>query len=434
MSTPLPLDRPVRERKSVQRLVASVEVTPVKEFLIEKGHGTPLKDIPNVAYKLSKRKSDDIAEMLHMILFGRKGKALHRKQNISQFSGFVWHENEEKQRSKVKEKLDKLFKDKLLEFCDVLDIPVSKTNARKEDLVVKLLDFLDAPHATTDVVIAEKEQSMKSRKRKSVSGGSASRSSGSPAKRSRKTLTKVEDTPKSKGKPSDSESESEDDDDEEVSEKENGVPNKDDDEDSEHSAGEKEDESEEDEEYSLKKKRGMKKSSPSSKRGDVAKKDTKKERAPKRSSATTSKSPKKRATITPSRSSKVEKSNDATKKKKTDDSPSNKSSSSKPAAKGRSGRKTKEAGPSEKELRSAICDILKKVDFNTATFTDILKKLAAEFKKDLTSRKGAIKLMIQDELTKLADEAEENDEDEEDGDAEDEKLEPAKEKVETKIR
>lgn len=32
---------------------------------------------------------------------------------------------------KVKEKLDKFVKEKLLEFCDVLDIPVSKANTRK---------------------------------------------------------------------------------------------------------------------------------------------------------------------------------------------------------------------------------------------------------------------------------------------------------------
>lgn len=38
---------------------------------------------------------------------------------------------QEKQRSKVKEKFDKCNKEKLLEFCDVLDIPTSKTTRRK---------------------------------------------------------------------------------------------------------------------------------------------------------------------------------------------------------------------------------------------------------------------------------------------------------------
>ena len=38
---------------------------------------------------------------------------------------------QEKQTIKVKEKLDKCVKEKLLEFCDVLDVPIAKANARK---------------------------------------------------------------------------------------------------------------------------------------------------------------------------------------------------------------------------------------------------------------------------------------------------------------
>ncbi|GJW38793.1 titin-like isoform X1 [Tanacetum coccineum] len=58
---------------------------------------------------------------------------------------------------------------------------------------------------------------------------------------------------------------------------------------------------------------------------------------------------------------------------------------------------------SDNDLRNAICEILKEVDFNTATFTDILKQLG----KHPHSSKASIKLMIQEELTKLADEADE---------------------------
>ncbi|MQM13788.1 hypothetical protein Taro_046714 [Colocasia esculenta] len=45
--TPSSIDRPVRERRTVERLVEVVEKVPSKAFLIEKGQGTPLKDIPN---------------------------------------------------------------------------------------------------------------------------------------------------------------------------------------------------------------------------------------------------------------------------------------------------------------------------------------------------------------------------------------------------
>ncbi|KAF3772129.1 hypothetical protein EJ110_NYTH58521 [Nymphaea thermarum] len=42
------IGRPTRERKSVERFVISSEKELSKELLIEKGHGTQLKDIPNV--------------------------------------------------------------------------------------------------------------------------------------------------------------------------------------------------------------------------------------------------------------------------------------------------------------------------------------------------------------------------------------------------
>lgn len=38
---------------------------------------------------------------------------------------------QEKQKNKVKEKFDKCNKEKLLELCDVLDIPVAKATTRK---------------------------------------------------------------------------------------------------------------------------------------------------------------------------------------------------------------------------------------------------------------------------------------------------------------
>ncbi|CAO2835746.1 unnamed protein product [Amaranthus hypochondriacus] len=175
-------DRPVRERKSVERLVATIEKDTSRDFHIEKGRGTPLKEIPNVAYKLSRKKTEDTFKLLHMILYGRRGKAAQVKHNISRFSGFVWHDNEEKQRMKVKEKFDKCVKEKLLEFCDVLDIPITKTTTKKEDIVSKLLEFLMAPHATTTELLAEKDQGKKRKRPATKSVTSTSPSSTSSAK------------------------------------------------------------------------------------------------------------------------------------------------------------------------------------------------------------------------------------------------------------
>ncbi|TYI42549.1 hypothetical protein ES332_A01G107000v1 [Gossypium tomentosum] len=123
--TPLK-DRPVREHKSVERLVAFIDKDASREFQIKKGRGTVLKPIPNGTFKLSRRTLDDTLR-LHTILFGRREKV---KCNISRFSSFVWLENEEKQKTKVKEKL--------LEFCDMLDIPSTRATARKSNKSRKL--------------------------------------------------------------------------------------------------------------------------------------------------------------------------------------------------------------------------------------------------------------------------------------------------------
>ncbi|KAF6136913.1 hypothetical protein GIB67_018952 [Kingdonia uniflora] len=69
-----------------------------------------------------------------------------------------------KQRGKLREKLDKCVKDKLLDFYDLLDILVAKSTMKKEKLSVKLLEFLESPHATTKVSLANKEQVQKTTK------------------------------------------------------------------------------------------------------------------------------------------------------------------------------------------------------------------------------------------------------------------------------
>ncbi|VVB16095.1 unnamed protein product [Arabis nemorensis] len=134
-------DRPVRERKSVERLVALVDKDSSKEFQVAKGKGTPLKDIPNVAYKLSRKKSDEVLKLLHTILFGgRRGKAAQIRTNILRFSGYTWQGDE-------------------------------------EDIVAKLFEFLEKPHATTDVLIYEKEKGAKRKrtpKKSSPAAGSSS--------------------------------------------------------------------------------------------------------------------------------------------------------------------------------------------------------------------------------------------------------------------
>ncbi|CAH1424780.1 unnamed protein product [Lactuca virosa] len=363
------IDRPVRERKSVERLVAVIEKDTAREFHIEKGRGTALKDIPNVAFKLSKKKvSDDALKLLHTVLFGRRGKALLVKSNILRFSGFVWHENEEKQKAKVQEKLDKYNKEKLFEFCDLLDIPIVKTSAKKEDVVVKLIDFLLLPHITTSELVSEKEQPSK----------------GSKRKKSASTSSK-----KQKSKSAEGSEEEEEEEEEEEHEKVNGGPEK----------SESEGESGEGEGGSKKKRKLL--------RGVSKKPSSKKD------SASINKS---KQTQTQKKASKSNKDQLPTSRKK-------KSHEEKPSiSKEKTGKKAvtetmkeEKQKPSDNELKAAVCVILKQVDFNTATFTDILKLLGKRFNTDLTPRKATIKLMIQDELTKLANVTDDDNQQEEGG-------------------
>ncbi|XP_058218909.1 DEK domain-containing chromatin-associated protein 3-like [Rhododendron vialii] len=466
-----PTNRPVRARKSVERLVESFEMESVKEFLIEKGRGAALRDIPNVAFKLSKRKTDETLKLLHTILFGRRGKAAQVKSNIFQFSGFVSTEDEEKQKIKMKEKLDKCVKEKLLGFCDVLDIPIAKadtvkTNTRKEDIIAKLIDFLAAPQATTTELLSEKEQSGKGTKRKRAGKQSAG---STPSKGSAKKSKMTEKVSKEGEKNTSPETggESEEGEEEEKLE-ENGVHELSKNEVPDHSYSEEnKDEFEDEPEQEIKGKRGSKKLSAKKEHAGTAK--TKKVATPKKSSPPTErtslKSSSKRSEVddksdaspktsgkkrtdkktktkeveiskksspppkiakSSSKLSEVDDRSDAkspktfSRKKKTEvvkekSSAPKKTSSmektGKKAAKGKDKPKGDKLRPSDDELRNAICDILKEVDFNTATFTDILKLLAGRYNKDLTPRKSSIKLMIQNELTKLADEEDDSEED-----------------------
>lgn len=94
---------------------------------------------------------------------------------------------------------------------------------------------------------------------------------------------------------------------------------------------------------------------------------------------------------------------------------------SKTQGKGKGKGKSKEP-PSDEELRNAILDILKVMDFKMASFTDIIKQLADKFRYNLTARKSSIEVMIQYELEKYAADSEEE-EDEEDEDEEEEEDE-----------
>ncbi|KAI6675525.1 hypothetical protein NL676_003431 [Syzygium grande] len=402
------IERPTRERRSVERYSAPALVrTPSgRGFSIEKGRGIQLKDIPNVAFKLSKRKPDENLQMLHAVLFGKKAKVHSLKRNIGQFSGYVWTENQEKQRAKVKEKLDKCVKDKLIDFCDVLNIPINRAAVKKEELSAKLLEFLESPHSTTDVLLADKEQGQK-RKRKITSSKPSvpGEASGTMTEKRQK---QAPDSVKKKSSEIASE-EGDDDKGDNKEVKDNSDVNSDDDRVSKEESGDEKSKSEEEdtpkEPVSTSSRKKMKESSVS-KTKDTS--ESAKTVTPAKSAKKSSTSASKKSTVDGSLSSKTK-----TSSKKQSTKPSTEASV-RDRGKGKSSKKAK-AEPSRKEMHAVVVDILKKVDFNTATLSDILRQLGTHFGVDLMHRKAEIKDIITEVINNMTDDEDEgNDEEAED--------------------
>lgn len=428
------IERPARERRSVERYSAPALVrTPSSKGLsIEKGSGTQLKDIPNVSFKLSKRKPDDNLQILHTILFGKKAKVHSLKRNIGQFSGYVWTENQEKQRAKVKEKLDKCVKDKLIDFCDVLNIPINKAAVKKEELSAKLLEFLESPHSTTDVLLADKEQGQKRKRRiapsKTLVPGEAS---------STMTEKKQKQAPDCEKKSLEISSEEHDDDKGDNKQvKDSSDAKSDDDMVSKEESGDEKSKSEEDDTLKepVSKSSSRKKSKDSSVSRTKDTSESAKMVTPAKSAKKSSTSASKKSIVdgvgskkslsksegSMSKKQKVEKHNQnnqsvsskaKTLSKKRSTKPSTEASV-KDRGKGKSSKKPK-AEPSREEMHAVVVDILKKVDFNTATLSDILRQLGTHFGVDLMHRKAEIKDIITEVINNMTDDEDEGDDDEE---------------------
>ncbi|XP_061373762.1 DEK domain-containing chromatin-associated protein 1-like [Gastrolobium bilobum] len=404
-------ERPSRERKKVDRYtVSSPEKFPRfssrKALSIEMGHGTQLKDIPNVVFKLAKRKPDDNLRTLHSILFGKKEKAQNLKRNIGLFSGYVWAENEEKQRAKIREKIDKCVKEKLVDFCDVLNIPINKTGMKKEELSAKLLEFLESPHATTDVLLADKEKKGKKRATKATPSKSSGEASEKPAKKHKQT-SQV-------GKKRKQFSDIEEDDTAELSDvmvdsqedEDISVPK------SESNNEESQSEEEEDKQKAHKstsKQNAMEIQSTPVKKTTDEKAAKSNEKTPKKSNLKTNITDGTSASFSKSKQSASKKQKTVRENQGTTGKTASKSSkpSVKDQGKGKGGKKAK-TEPSWEDMHRVVADILKEVDFETTTLSDILGQLGTHFGLDLIHRKAEVKDIVTDVISNMS-----SDEDEE---------------------
>ncbi|GJN24122.1 hypothetical protein PR202_gb11842 [Eleusine coracana subsp. coracana] len=289
------LDRPVRERRMVQRFVEVMEVSD-NNFVVDKGYGIPLKNITSG---------------------GRFPKP---------YTSIFWIclvQSDEKQRAKMKEKLNNCSIDTLFDLCDLLAIPiVSKANSRKGDIVGKLLDFIAKPHAMDGTALYD-EQESNCRKRKR-GGESGTKDLEGARERSVKVAQRFHDeqtTSKRHHKYSESESADEGHEEDESMNSDN----------KETESYDEEAKDEDENDYS-------------SRNGNTSKMVKKNK----------------------------EKSADARK-----------------------------SFPRKYDLQKTIVQMLKKFDFKTTTFGDILKKLDDHYKMDLSSKKDEIKFMIEEEIAKL---------------------------------
>ncbi|XP_074585644.1 DEK domain-containing chromatin-associated protein 1-like [Curcuma longa] len=458
-----PVDRPSRERKRVERFAAMSprKISVPKTPSFEQGSGQKLKDIPNVSFKLSKRKADENLRALHTLLFGRKSTVHYLKRNILKFSGFVWSQNEEKQRTRVKEKLDKYNKERLLDFCDLFDIHAVKITTKKEEIVLNLLEFLESPCITRDVVLSEKKGKRRGQS-KGISGAISSEKSNKKQRTGKKQPTADENGDTEENVSGDAKDETKDgEDDGDSSEESERCKSEDDEEQNEPAPSNNGSAAQQTKKAiappSEKSKVTLKKipSGKDSEDGlDVSSEDepssppeSKKHSGKEMNELETMTSAKEKSSRTKSaKSTKSTFTSSARKSDSLDGSDSEPPSDSKNKKVGRKG-KAKEKTPSKKEgtsrrkkakpeseetnkkqgkskpnqakknepsteeLHSVVSKILKEVDFNTATLADILRRLGAHFNTNLMDRKAEVKHIIEDVIDNMTDEEDAEDED-----------------------
>ncbi|XP_078156048.1 DEK domain-containing chromatin-associated protein 3-like [Carex rostrata] len=128
-----------------------------EKFVVKKGKGTPLKDICDVVSQLE-NKVLSFSTTLHCILYGEHDEVEDFKKDVLEFSGFVSDGDEESQRDKVKERLERCTREMLTQLCSVFDIPSRNAfyGKNKKEIIELLLDFLEAPH---DAATEETESS-----------------------------------------------------------------------------------------------------------------------------------------------------------------------------------------------------------------------------------------------------------------------------------
>lgn len=135
-----------RERKAPEVFKLPVP-TEKADFVIAKGKGKPIADLPDVCTMLEKKKgSDDVLQHLHSVAFGRKGPRAKVKANLREFSGFPFAADARAAELAKREAF--LSKRTADELKDMLSVCCLERSGKKEELVARLIDFFDKPAAS----------------------------------------------------------------------------------------------------------------------------------------------------------------------------------------------------------------------------------------------------------------------------------------------
>lgn len=149
-------------RKNNKRSVQPIERFTTKDYekeLIE-GEGIALGDIPEIktTFKSMKRVSD-MAEFVHLVLYGTKGQQDMRKKQIMAFKGIKGKDEEETKEilERKKKYLEKQRFANLVELCRLFCLAGAAKEKTKEKYAEEIVNFLEKPNKD-HIVVTEKEK------------------------------------------------------------------------------------------------------------------------------------------------------------------------------------------------------------------------------------------------------------------------------------
>lgn len=158
-----------RERKRTVKFEAGGNAEPtMKRRERKQGTGVPLGQIPNAAFLINEGKAKD-EEMLqlHRFCFGSNGTPAKRKENLRQFSGFVF--SAEKDRANMRARMNKESVGVLRKIARLVDVALPSSSAHKAEIVSALLAFLEKPAIDEDRVdLAAKARERKAKRAKAI--------------------------------------------------------------------------------------------------------------------------------------------------------------------------------------------------------------------------------------------------------------------------